>query len=220
MESGKKPLRDILSDPDGWPGMVYFLQGGSGEPIKIGYVNESSDKQLSKRVSTLQTGNPDRLSDIYRIDPAYMPLEKAIHKLLSPWRVRENGEWFEYSAATALINTLQHSWADTLFQDQIERIPADFNESLTMSLSMHYTKLIDNLITAPELPLLGWLLLQEERDDIVGDLAEDAKRKPEIYLDIRNLEGYASVVPEITWPALAKAYFECYSDIKDLVEYQ
>lgn len=67
-------------------GFIYFIQGESGGPIKIGYTTD-----LEQRLKTLQTGYPDRL-DLLLAFPGKPKHEKAIHKQFEPYRL--NGEWF------------------------------------------------------------------------------------------------------------------------------
>jgi hypothetical protein len=222
-----KSLVEILSEPDGWPGMVYFIQGDEGFPVKIGYTNEASDTRLSKRIASLQTGHPDQLRVIARIDPAYMVNEKAIHTFLAPWRIRENGEWFESNAALALIGIFNHRWIEdhealnsndlgkamALFEDEM---PENSNGEFIKAFMNTQAKAIHNLVNAPALPLLGWLLLQEERDDPVGDLAKDAKKDGTPFKTIDTLVGYSERLPWYTWNALATAYFECFWDARAL----
>lgn len=66
---------------------VYFIQGMSDTPIKIGYTTD-----VFNRLDTLQTGNPSRLN-LLVVLPGSRRLEVAYHRLLTKDRVR--GEWFE-----------------------------------------------------------------------------------------------------------------------------
>ena len=218
-------LPDILADPDGWPGMVYFVQGDENTAIKIGYTNKSSDKGLAKRISSLQTGHPDPLNIIGTIDPAYMANEKALHKLLAPWRVRENGEWFKSDAVMSFIETNNHNKSkanetlnSTTLVSLFGKIEQEVLESeygdFVRDFMCQQIKNIEFLISAPKLPLLGWLLLQEGRDDPVGDLASDARKDQSPFIEVSNLIGYKEKLPSYTWLALSRAYFECYYDLK------
>lgn len=68
-------------------GFVYFIQGESGGPIKIGYTTD-----IERRLKDLQTGYPDilKLLMAFRGNQEY---EKALHKQLQPYRL--SGEWFK-----------------------------------------------------------------------------------------------------------------------------
>ncbi len=72
-----------------YPGFVYFIQGETGGPIKIGY----SDDVL-KRLKGLQTGHPDNLRILFTF-PGNPEDEKAMHETLNAHRLR--GEWFKPS---------------------------------------------------------------------------------------------------------------------------
>lgn len=76
----KKPADEELE------GFVYFIQGECGGPIKIGYTTD-----LKKRITSLQTGYPDKL-ELLLAFPGNPGLEKTIHKMFDPYRL--NGEWF------------------------------------------------------------------------------------------------------------------------------
>lgn len=70
----------------GMSGFIYFIQGISGGPIKIGYTTD-----LENRLKTLQTGYPDRLEYLLAF-PGSPEHEKALHKQFAQYRL--NGEWF------------------------------------------------------------------------------------------------------------------------------
>lgn len=70
-----------------YPGYVYFIQGESGGPIKIGYTND-----VKKRVNTLQTGHPDTLRVLVVI-PGSVKTEEEYHRKHGDARLR--GEWFK-----------------------------------------------------------------------------------------------------------------------------
>jgi hypothetical protein len=69
-----------------YPGYVYFIQGETGGPVKIGYSDD-----VSKRLKGLQTGHPDNLIILFAY-PGSQNDEKAIHERLNNHRLR--GEWF------------------------------------------------------------------------------------------------------------------------------
>jgi hypothetical protein len=71
-------------------GYIYFVQGESGGPIKIGH---SIDPE--KRIKELQTGYPDMLKLLFMI-PGSEERERQVHKMLSKHRL--NGEWFRPDA--------------------------------------------------------------------------------------------------------------------------
>lgn len=75
-----KPVKNDLS------GFIYFIQGECGGPIKIGYTTD-----LVKRLSSLQTGYPDRL-ELLLAFPGNRKHEKALHDKFEEYRL--NGEWF------------------------------------------------------------------------------------------------------------------------------
>lgn len=68
--------------------MIYVIEEGLNGHIKIGYA-----RRPDKRKLTLQNGNSNRLTVImtFEGDPS---LENKIHKDLSKYKVREDGEWF------------------------------------------------------------------------------------------------------------------------------
>jgi len=70
-----------------YPGFIYFVQGETGGPIKIGYA-----KDVKKRINTLQTGYPDTLILLLAI-PGNLNDEQKIHEELAEFRLR--GEWFK-----------------------------------------------------------------------------------------------------------------------------
>ena len=68
--------------------MVYVIQQGKDGPVKIGY---SSDPV--KRLSSLQTGNPNQLQ-LKRVFDGGMEVEQELHTYLDDLRMRDNAEWF------------------------------------------------------------------------------------------------------------------------------
>jgi hypothetical protein len=70
-----------------YPGFVYFIQGETGGPIKIGYSDD-----VKKRLKGLQTGHPDNLKILFAF-PGNIDDEKSMHSKFEKHRLR--GEWFK-----------------------------------------------------------------------------------------------------------------------------
>ena len=70
-----------------FPGYVYFIQGSSGGPIKIGYA-----KDVKNRLIGLQTGHPDTLI-VLGCMVGSQEDEQDLHEKFASYRVR--GEWFQ-----------------------------------------------------------------------------------------------------------------------------
>ena len=69
---------------------LYFIQGLQTGLIKIG---KTQDFNVDKRLSSLQTGSPDKLILLKAVQyPAKYNCEKAVHRHFSEFRV--HGEWF------------------------------------------------------------------------------------------------------------------------------
>ncbi len=68
--------------------MIYFIQSGPQGPIKIG---TCKDEHLRKRISTLQTGNPNGFGVLGVMDGG-AELEGDLHKRFRAHR--RAGEWF------------------------------------------------------------------------------------------------------------------------------
>lgn len=66
--------------------LTYFIQGAEGGPIKIG---RSTQATLAARVSTIQTGYPDRLVVRMLVQGDY---ERRFHNAF--YALRMTGEWF------------------------------------------------------------------------------------------------------------------------------
>lgn len=73
------------------PPLVYFIQAGTGGPVKIG-----RSMNPTERLPTLQTGNPSVLR-ILATMPGGPVVETSMHALFAKERVRPNGEWFHPS---------------------------------------------------------------------------------------------------------------------------
>lgn len=72
--------------------MIYFIQSGPQGPIKIG---TCKDEYLMKRLSTLQTGNPDGFVVLGIMDGG-LDLEGDLHRRFRAHR--RSGEWFAPAA--------------------------------------------------------------------------------------------------------------------------
>jgi hypothetical protein len=69
-------------------GLVYFIQGESGGPIKIGFTRYAA---AESRLEDLQPGSPVRL--VVRVAfPASVRAERELHRLFAASRL--HGEWF------------------------------------------------------------------------------------------------------------------------------
>ncbi len=68
--------------------MTYLIQGEYGGPIKIGFTRSS----LRGRLSSIQTGNPERLRVVLRIPG---DRERELHQAFAEYRL--GGEWFDVS---------------------------------------------------------------------------------------------------------------------------
>jgi hypothetical protein len=68
------------------PGFIYFVQGESGGPIKIGFATD-----VKKRLASLQTGYPETLILLHSI-PGNVKDEEYFHSKFMCFRLR--GEWF------------------------------------------------------------------------------------------------------------------------------
>jgi len=85
--------------------VIYFVK--VGKRVKIGY-----SEDVASRLCQLQTGSSEPLTLLGTV-PGNMQLEKAIHVLLSPYRVQ--GEWFVHSGACRqFINVALAGAAPTL----------------------------------------------------------------------------------------------------------
>ncbi len=83
----------LFPDIDGceWEeGCVYYILSGETGRIKIGYTNGDPNKRLK----TLQTGSPTKLS-IIAWHPGTIGTEQRLHEQFDADRV--HGEWFDFS---------------------------------------------------------------------------------------------------------------------------
>lgn len=65
---------------------VYFAQGESGGPIKIGI-----SRDPVRRVAALSNGSPERLEILF-VRPANEEIERRLHRMFAAGRL--HGEWF------------------------------------------------------------------------------------------------------------------------------
>ena len=73
-------------------GTIYFIQQGDNGPVKIGY----TEGRVTKRLSMLQVGNPDKLHVLRIIDGTPKDEARVHVRFEDDWI---NGEWFEFSPA-------------------------------------------------------------------------------------------------------------------------
>ncbi len=83
----EKEHREHQAYKQRYPGFIYFVQGESGGPIKIGYTTD-----IKGRLSSLQTGYPDTLV-LLGAFAGNTTDEYSLHEEYSPYRMR--GEWFK-----------------------------------------------------------------------------------------------------------------------------
>ena len=79
-------IRTIYNRPEPYEGVVYFIQGESGGPIKIGHSFDAK-----KRLRSLQTGHPDKLVLLGSFYGSQYD-EHKLHEEFTSYRLR--GEWF------------------------------------------------------------------------------------------------------------------------------
>jgi hypothetical protein len=79
-------------------GVYFFPERDKENPnIKIGY-----SKHPLKRLAQLQTGSSDRIGSegwfVVNTEADAIKLEAMMHSVFSKERIRQNGEWFKFSA--------------------------------------------------------------------------------------------------------------------------
>ena len=89
--------------------MIYFIQSEENGYIKIGYSQNANT--LETRLSTLQIGNPHRLTLLKTIE-GDIKYEKVLHLVFADDRIL--GEWFE--PTTSLLNFLKIKKKATLLE--------------------------------------------------------------------------------------------------------
>lgn len=88
LEQEKRRMKQLNSEYKKlYPGFIYFIQGQSGGPIKIGYA-----ENVKNRIKTLQTGYFETLI-ILATYPGGVTQEKQLHERFNHIRLR--GEWFK-----------------------------------------------------------------------------------------------------------------------------
>lgn len=72
---------------------VYFILNKNDNTVKIGYTKNNPIKRLKQ----LQTGSSNNLELLYYFNVDSIATEKYLHRYFDFDRVRDNGEWFNYS---------------------------------------------------------------------------------------------------------------------------
>jgi hypothetical protein len=167
-------------------GIVYFIGGEAMGPVKIGF---TSDDDPKRRLGQLQVGSHEELEVLGWVDGT-IETERKIHDFLRCHRVR--GEWFHRKAALYVLShllpkkstQLAGSFADQLSDaaftiEDIDKEDELEEESLAVTVARHVILDLASQLRSSNaelpLPLRAWLLRQIDRDDPVGDLANDCK---------------------------------------------
>ena len=95
--------------------MIYFVQAGTGGPIKIGYCSDRKGA-LERRILALQVGNPFKLTVARTIPGGSRQLERRLHQQFR--NLRMEGEWF--AADPTLATLAEASWATDSVRHFIE----------------------------------------------------------------------------------------------------
>jgi hypothetical protein len=184
-------------------GMVYFIGGESMGPVKIGF---TSDDDPKRRLGQLQVGSHEKLELLGQVNGT-IETERKIHSFLHSHKVR--GEWFHREAALSVLNHLSASASTrlpSLFIDQFsdaaftiqdaDRDDESEEESLAVTVARHLMLDLASTFKASkvELPLAlhSWLICQIDRDDPIGDLANDCKN------DL-SFPAIGSLIDYLTW---------------------
>lgn len=201
-------------------GVVYFIGPKDTGPVKIGY---TANPDAEKRRVQLQTGSAEEYLVLGMIDAGPV-VERAIHELLAPHRVR--GEWFEREAALALLSHMKDqpiSTAGERFwialadanasanQPEVERTPQEELAARVVADLLHdKLREIISLPIAHPIPLRAWLLIQQHRDDPTGDLAKEVARDS-TFPPIGTLEAYlAHITDKMSNPSVTRAVFDAW----------
>lgn len=197
-------------------GTVYFIGLQDAGPVKIGF---TASQDVHSRLKQLQIGNSGELVVLGKID-AGPGIERTIHSFLSPHIVR--GEWFEREAALTLLARLKSrrlAHGENDFYERLlfcmEQLVPDEEDSfletrVARDLIRDMAWTLSNVDTENPLPFLAWLLLQRERDDPIGDLANDALRDPD-FPKLGNLVNYlVYVTSKTTEPAVTRTVLEAW----------
>jgi hypothetical protein len=208
-----------LNDDPKLYGLVYFIGARTGGPVKIGF---TADRNVAVRLTQLQTASPEELVVLGTVNGGPV-VERAIHNFLGSHVVR--GEWFERDAALALLDRLKDDSTlpagafarrltlvtDRLLQDDEEEEPLEVQVARDLIWDVAHALRSRN--TEKPLPFRAWLVSQRDRDDPVGDLAEDVSRDSS-FPAVGNLADYLGYItdrgsrPEVTRTVL-EAWIEC-----------
>lgn len=102
---------------------VYLIQGETTKLVKIGY-----SEDIPKRLQTLKSSSPDKLTLLGYLQGAGTQAELKLHKKFEKWRVHH--EWFQadpsildyFSTNNLFSEVLVHS--DKQYSSQLERLIA------------------------------------------------------------------------------------------------
>ena len=90
---------------------VYVIKGSRINPTESNY-KIGITRNIKERLETLQTSSPDKLELLFKHRTTEADkLEKSLHKFFKYYRIRENGEWFQFE------DTKISEWLRTEFQD-------------------------------------------------------------------------------------------------------
>ncbi len=157
-------------------GIIYFVQGESGGPIKIGYT-----KNIEKRLTLLQSGYPDRLILLASM-AGTEENEEAIHIELQQYRLR--GEWFSPHE-----NVLEKVKAINNCQEVIQK--GDYTKKTCAILRIKEVEAFrEKGLTAEELGCLVYLIPHVELG--TGKLVYGRKKQNMKYKNIVDIFGYSS----------------------------
>ena len=211
-------------------GIVYFIGPKESGPVKIGY---TATRDAEKRRAQLQTGSAENYVVLGTIEGGPF-VERSIHQLLLPHLVR--GEWFERSAALALLGHLNgemKGWGNNKFgfaladsRSQLEEPDEQMTPQQSLAARVASDIVSDRLrdiLSLPigqPVPLRAWLQRQQDRDDPTGDLAKDMQ-KDENFPPLGSLEEYLRYITQrMSNPSVTRAVFdawiECVLAIKGL----
>jgi hypothetical protein len=205
-------------------GMVYFIGGEAMGPVKIGF---TSDDDPKRRLGQLQVGSHEKLELLGQVNGT-IETERRIHSFLHLHKVR--GEWFHREAALSVLNHLSakaSTHLPNLFADQFSEAAFTIEnadggdeleeESLAITVARHLMLDLASTFRASkvELPLAlrSWLICQVDRDDPIGDLANDCKSDPS-FPEVGSLTDYLTWVMGVTsnWAVtrtVVDAWLEC-----------
>jgi hypothetical protein len=230
---------NLINRSENEDGLVYFIGNDWEGPVKIGF---TSQPDPNIRLRQLQTASHCDLS-VLGVVSGTIAKEQAIHAFLSYDNVR--GEWFKRESALAMLQHLsvydqsrvcKNKFFDNLWNIAIgigegELTTEEFlqgdDEPLASTTARHI--LLDMLRTFHQchaekpLPLLTWLINQEDRDDAIGDLAKDACNDYN-FPRVGSVSDYVNyIVNESIYPtgsavtrAVIDAWIECQQAILSL----